>query len=134
MARVVVNKPVAKALVDGYAQGLADLGQKIIDDNRPRVPDAPPAGQGLVDSGTVSVYRDGVHISGAAHPPRGSVPADGVAVFVGYTDPVAHLLERGTVKMAARPFATPAIAGEAPQGGPVVAAAIQRELGKVKGH
>lgn len=102
--RTTINRRKIKQMQEANARGLADMGQAILD--TARVPDAPPYGRGLIETGAYVVTRDGNDVAGTAEVPRGQ-GGRGAYLAVGYDFP-GRFLEGGTIKMAAQPFVGPA--------------------------
>lgn len=136
-ASIQMNKAGVDALYAGMADGLIELGDKIIGDAvstmRPGHLDAPPYGEGLIKSGFVTVWGQGKLVHGSAqvaaskNKPRGlKVPKDQVVMIAAFASPLAHLHELGTVKMPARPFLTPALMANIGNAGPYVSGAMSR--------
>lgn len=114
-AQVVMNKAALDAAQLGIADGAIELSNVILADATANAPDAPPYGAGLVESGAATVWALGKLISGdvnraaSKNKPRGAkTPKDQVVMFVAFRATHAHLLELGTVNMAAHPFLLPA--------------------------
>lgn len=120
-AVVVMNKAAIDALQMGMADGLIELGERIIADARANAPRDPEtaAKRGvpmLADTGFASVWALGKLVSGSTavaaskNKPRGlKTPKDQVVLVTAFASPIAHLVELGTVKMNARPFLIPAL-------------------------
>lgn len=113
-AQVVMNKAALDAAQLGIADGAEELGRAILADAKAHAPDAPPYGQGLIESGVTAVWALGKLVAGdtskaaSKNKPRGmKVPKDQIVMFVGFEAPHAHLLELGTINMPAQPFLTP---------------------------
>jgi hypothetical protein len=92
-----------------FADGLLAAGERIREEAARRAPH--DTGK-LSESGHVLVWANGKRIdfdTTARRGPRGFKPAKETAVaIVAFSDPVAHLQERGTVNMHAHPFLGPA--------------------------
>lgn len=104
---VRINREALTALGLGMADGLAAIGQRTLDIARPHVPDEPPLGQGLVETGGYVVYIEKKKVAGNATLSR--VDKTGVVLYVGFDFP-ARFNEIGTVHQSARPFLSPAFA------------------------
>ena len=109
--RVRINYAKLDALIAGCVDGLAVVGQAIIDDTRPGVPDEPPLGVGLVNTGGYVVYVDGHKVAGTASIRLGrrnpmNPPRKGITLYVGYDFP-ARFLHNGTIHISPRPFFAP---------------------------
>ena len=140
-AQIQWNKAAIDALYAGMADAMVELGGRIITDAvstmKPGHLDAPPYGEGLIESGYSSVWALGKLVSGSAevaaskNKPRGlKVPADQVVMIAAFSAPHAHFAELGTVNEPARPFLLPAFNRNVPGAG----AAIVPAMGKrVKG-
>lgn len=100
--KVVLNRQCLDAIREGEVEGFEKLGQSILDDGRSRVPDAPPYGKGLVETGAYGVWADGKKVAGTATKPRTAVVKSGVTVAVGYRFP-ARFLALGTIHIAPHP-------------------------------
>lgn len=72
-----------------------------------RVPDAPPYGQGLIETGDYVVRRGRDRVAGSGDDEGRLSGGRGVNAAVGWGFP-AHFLEFGTIKMRPHPFITPA--------------------------
>lgn len=134
--RVVVNRAALDALRGGLADGLAALGDRIISSARPHVPDAPPLGLGLINTGGFAVYVDGRKVAGGASVSLGrrnelKPPRQGIALYAGYGFP-GHLLEGGTINQPARPFLTPAFFAEIPNMGQLMRPAAMKRLAAIR--
>jgi len=141
-ARMVRNKAGFDALYAGIADGLIELGEKIIADARERAPhDAAAAAKRGVpmmrDTGRVAVFapvggksklvHGSTDVAAAKNRPRGvRTPNDQVVMIASFTSPLAHLQELGTVNMNAHPFLTPALMANVANAGPYVAGAMSR--------
>ena len=137
-AKIVMNKAAIDALYAGMADGLIQLGEKIIEDARERAPkDAEAAAKRgvpmMCDTGYVTVYGQGKLVHGSAqvaaakNKPRGvRTPKDQVVMIAAFSSPIAHLQELGTVNMNAHPFLTPALMANVANAGPYVAGAMSR--------
>jgi len=103
--RTVVNHRKIKELREGNEEGMAAMGRDMIEGAD--VPDAPPIGRGLIETGGYVVTRGDNHIAGDAEVPRSVDTGKGVTLVAGWGFP-SRFLEFGTIKMAAQPFVTPA--------------------------
>jgi hypothetical protein len=92
---------------------MASLGQEFLDRTRPTVPDAPPFGVGLVETGAYGVWSDGSQVAGSAERPDSDVPASGIVLFAGYDAP-GRFLEEGTVHNRQEAFVTPGMLNTLP--------------------
>ena len=113
MAKVVFHQPVLDAALEAVIEAYYEAGEAAIEANKPHVPDAPPYGVGLVESGRVVVYLNGAIVRDslpAQGEPNVKVTGRGVELFLLYPEP-AGFLEFGTIKMSPHPFATGAIVG-----------------------
>lgn len=143
-ARMVKNKEAFDALYAGIADGLIMLGEDILADAvrkgaRHRDPEAAQK-RGvpmMIDTGRVSVFApvDGkskivygsLAVTQAQNRGKGVRNTTGqVVMFVGFTSPLAHFLELGTVKERADPFLTPAVMANIANAGPYVKGAMSR--------
>jgi len=127
--RVRLNREVVDAAVLGYADGLQAVGERVIE--RAVVPDAPPYGVGLVDTGRATTYVMGKRVAGGGTPPRGSILQRGITTIIGWGFP-GRFQERGTSRQPPRPFATPAIVGTIPDAPAIVAPAVQARVDRVR--
>ena len=137
-AKIVYNKAGLDALYLGMADGLADLGERIIAQAAERAPrDAAEARRAnrpmLKDTGTVTVWAMGKLVVGSgdrkasAQKPRGlKIPKDQAVMICGFGSYVAHFNELGTIKMRATPFLVPAVLSNVPNAGEYVKGAISR--------
>lgn len=130
-ARVVMNRQAVDAIWLGYADGMQQVGLNVLERTRPRVPDRPPIGKGLVKSGRATTYVNGQKVAGTSNAPRASHPPGGIITVIGYGFP-GRFNEVGTIHQPARPFLTPGMAAEVPSAGPAAAVAIERRLRKVR--
>ena len=132
-ARVVMNRAALDELQLAMADGLLELGEQIIAearDNAPRDPEA-AAARGvpmMADTGHAVVYALGKKVGGedgGTGKPRGmKTPKNQAVLGVWFSSRISHFSELGTVKMAARPFLTPALAAHLGDTGPYVRKAI----------
>lgn len=119
-AKIVMNRAALDAAQFGIADGLLEIGQRIIAEASARAPRDPEiaAKRGvpmMADTGYVSVWALGKLVSGSTevaaskNKPRGfSVPKDQVVMVAAFSSPLSHFAELGTIKETARPFLTPA--------------------------
>jgi hypothetical protein len=107
-ARTILNHSALDELRRGLADGMAAIGEKVIETARPHVPDAPPIGKGLVETGDWGVWVDGKKVAGTATKPRREPAKDGIVLFAGYDFP-GRFLEEGTIYITPRPWVTPAV-------------------------
>lgn len=121
--RTVVNQRQIRRMERAHEQGMADIGRAVLD--AAVVPDAPPYGKGLVETGAFIVVRGGDEVAGTAELPRSVDPGRGVTLAVGYDFP-GRFLEGGTIKMAAQPFVTPAVLSVLPRKAAIMRAANRR--------
>jgi len=135
-----MNKAAVDAAQMGMADGAIELGQTILEDATAHAPDAPPYGEGLIASGYTAVFALGKLVSGdtskaaSANKPRGlKTPKDQVVMFVAFSAPHSHLLERGTVNMPAQPFLLPAFNRGVPGASKVVVPAMGLRVRAVPG-
>ena len=140
--RIVMNKAAVDALYAGIADGLIELGERIIADARDRAPEDPDAARKrgvpmMKDTGQVAVFgpvagktkllHGRTDIAQMQNRPRGvKVPNDQVVMIASFTSPIAHLLELGTVNMDAHPFLTPALMANVGNAGAYVKGAMSR--------
>lgn len=125
--RVILNRKAFDAIKLGEADGAQAIGERIIARAEPSVPDRPPFGKGLVETGAVATYLDGKLVAGRGRPGGSSIPKNGVVTHFGFGFP-GDFLERGTVYITPRPFLTPAAVAEVPDAGPLVAESIGKRL------
>lgn len=132
---VRVNREVLDELVLGYADGLHEVGLRIVERAKPTVPDREPIGRGLVEGGSVVTFvnRKRVAVEGKATRLRadGLPPRATVATIVGYPFP-GLLVELGTSHSAPEPFVTPAFGAELGGAAEVVTGKIRQHLAKVR--
>lgn len=102
--RTVVHRDYIRRMERANEEALADLGQYALD-----VANVPVDTGALAASGAYVVSRNGNAVAGNGAVPDDADTNSAARVDVGYGDEVAHLLEFGTIKMAAQPFATPAM-------------------------
>lgn len=111
--RTVVNRKALTAIREAHVAALEDMGQQLL--AVAKVPDDPPYGVGMIQTGTYGVWSDGRKVAGLARKPRGvRLPTSGVVMVAGYGFP-AHFLEFGTIRMRPQPFVTPAALEVVPQ-------------------
>lgn len=106
-ARTVLNHQALDEIRRKFVDGMAEIGAHVIEVARPHVPDAPPIGKGLIETGDWAVFADARKVAGTAAKPRREVPKQGVTLLAGYGWP-ARFQEEGTIHQPARPFVTPA--------------------------
>jgi hypothetical protein len=132
-ARIELHRAGLDEIQRGMADGLLELGERILEHaaaNAPRDPEA-AAARGvpmMADTGGVQVWALGKRAAGtwAKRPKGGKVPKDQAVLFVGFDSPISHLVELGTVKMRARPFLTPALLASLDGAGPYIQRAISK--------
>ncbi len=104
--RTVVNRQALTDIRAKEVDAMEALGQRFLEVVRP--PDAPPLGQGLVQTGDWGVWADGKKVAGTAPKPRSvRVKQYGVILIAGFGFP-ARFNEIGTIRQPPRPFVTPA--------------------------
>jgi hypothetical protein len=124
-SRVVINRAALDEAVLAVADGLAELGQRIVEVADP--PDAPAYGQGLVTTGGTYAAVNGKKIAGNAAKPR-SAPKAGILVVAGFSFP-GRFQETGTVHHRAQPFLMPAVNAVVPNAESVIGPAVKRRIG-----
>lgn len=102
---VQINRAALTALGQGIADGLAAVGARTLELAAPNVPDEPPIGKGLVQSGSYVVYIQKKKVAGNATLAR--VDKKGIVLYVGFGFP-GRFNEIGTIHQPARPFLSPA--------------------------
>ncbi len=137
-AAIQWNKDAIDALHAGMADGLIELGNKIIADASAIAPRDPEkaAERGvpmMADTGFVSVWGMGKLVYGSAevaaskNKPRGlKVPVDQVVMVAAFASPLSHFAELGTIKETPRPFLTPAVMANVGDAGDYVKGAMSR--------
>lgn len=125
--RPVFHDETYARLREGVADGLAEVGQRVLDVARPHVPDRPPLGEGLIETGRYAVTVDGERVAGTADVPEDA--PKGIALFVGYDFP-GFFLEGGTIHITPRPWLTPAFSAVGRTAPATAAAAAQRKVGR----
>jgi len=138
-ARIQLHRDSLTELQLGMADGLANLGLNIVlraSAQAPRDPES-AARRGvpmLANTGGFQVWALGKRAAGVweKRPRAARVPKDQVVLLVGFGSPIAHLVELGTVKMAARPFLTPALLALIPNAGEYVTGAMSRRAARRK--
>jgi HK97 gp10 family phage protein len=132
-ARVAMNYKALDEMQQAMADGLLNLGLRIILDAEARAPRDPEAAARrgipmMADTGGVQVWAGGKRVGGVWEKrPRGaSVPKDQAVLLVGFGSPLAHLTEFGTIKQRAQPFLTPALMANVPDTGDYVKTAITK--------
>lgn len=132
-ARVVMNRAALDELQLGMADGLLEVGRRIIAEARDRAPRDPAIAEArgvpmMADTGNLVVYALGKKVGGdegGTGKPRGmKTPKDQAVLGVWFSSPIAHLVELGTVKMRAQPFLTPTLADNLGDVGPYVRKAM----------
>lgn len=128
--RTVLNRQVLSAVNRGFVRGLAVLGRTVIERADP--PDAPPLGEGLVETGNWVVYAGTKKVAGTAPKPRGvKLSPTGITLVGGYDFP-ARFQEEGTANQSARPFLTPALMETVDDLVPLVGPEVRSELARVR--
>jgi hypothetical protein len=92
------------------ADAMVDVGEQLLADVHPHVPDAAPYGQGLVTRGGVAGFALGKridHNTDVATPRRFKPDRQGADVAVGFSFP-ARFQETGTSRQSPHPFLGPA--------------------------
>ena len=127
--KVTLNEAALDEATLGMAEGLYALGIDIaavasVLAHRDPVAAAARGVAMMADTAFVTVWAAGVQVLGPAMAkPKRTVATGGGAVragareavmMVGFTSPLAHFNELGTVKMVAQPFLTPALNREMP--------------------
>ena len=149
-AKIVYNKAAVDALQMGLADGLIQLGNEILADAS-----RGPGGSGvgslrdpakaaergvpmMLDTGLVSVWALGKLVSGstdvaaAKNKPKGAkTPKDQAVMFVGFSSPLSHFAELGTIKEPARPFLLPAFGRHVQDADKWVLPAIRKRVNAV---
>jgi hypothetical protein len=127
-----LNRQALDAITLGFADALGELAVRVLDAAAPNVPDEPPYGKGLVETGDWGVWVRGKKVAGGARKPKGQIkPADGIVMVVGYGWP-GHYAEEGTIHEPARPFLTPAVLQTMPDSGGVMKDQVGQRLRSVK--
>jgi hypothetical protein len=140
-ARVIMNRGALDELQLSMADGLLELGQRIVAEAaanaRHELHPAEAATRRekrgvpmMADTGHVVVYALGKKVGGEegeTGKPRGmETPKDQAVLGVWFSSPLSHFKELGTVKETARPFLTPALMGNIGDTGPYVQAAMKK--------
>lgn len=102
---VRINRECLTELGRGIADGLMAVGERAISKAMPFIPDAPPEGKGLVQSGGFVVYIDKKKVGGNATIRRED--KRGIVLYAGFGFPM-RFYEMGTVHQPARPTFGPA--------------------------
>ncbi len=136
--RVVIHRASIDTVILGAIDGLFELAKSVVLGAAARAPDSPyepyPTGEGLVKQGGALAYAKGGKVAGWSQ--RGKQPSkpravkassNGFIVIGGFGFP-AHLVENGTVKMAAQPFLTPELMDQLPEAGPFVQQGVQKRI------
>lgn len=137
--RVKLNLAALDQLQFAVAVGLGAIGEQILVEARPRIPDDPSTPNKIADSGGWLVMNGSRKVAGAGSKPRGfdTRRRSIVGLVVGYGSPLAHLHERGTIgrvqestgrftgALPARPFLLPATGKVIREWGPTIGKAIQ---------
>ena len=143
-AQIVMNKDAVDALYAGMADGLVELGERIIADARASAPRDPTtaAARGvpmMADTGSVSVWgpvngkssllHGSAQVAAGKNKPKGlKVPVDQVVMVAAFASPLSHFAELGTIKEPARPFLTPALMSNIGNAGEYVKGAMSRRV------
>jgi hypothetical protein len=134
-ARVVMNRSVLDALQLGMADGLLEIGERIIAEARDAAPRDPEkaAERGvpmMADTGKAIVYALGKKVGGdeggTGKPRAMKTPKTQVVLGVWFSSPIAHFAELGTIKETPRPFLLPAFNANIAGAAQTVAAAMKR--------
>lgn len=120
-SRVVLNRKALTQFGEAVADGVEEVMRTIIEVADP--PDATPFGEGLVTGGGWLVFNGGKKVGGGSQrstqpqkPKSERLPATGITGIAGWTFP-ARFQNNGTVRHAANPFGSRAIAQVTPQVG-----------------
>lgn len=141
-AKVIMNRAALDAAVVGMADGLLEVGQRIIARAAAAAPRDPEkaAARGvpmMADTGHVVVYAGGKKVGGeegGTGKPRGMRTAKGRAdMGVWFSSPIAHFAELGTIKETARPFLLPAFNAEIAGASATVTPAMGKRIKAVPG-
>lgn len=124
-SRVELDPAAFARLERAVALGAGDIGAEVV--RRARVPDAPPIGQGLVETGASAAFLGGRRIEGTADAPSDFDAPDGPAAIAGFDFP-ARFQEEGTIRQPARPFLSPAAEDVSGDAGAIMARRIGSEL------
>ena len=129
-ARTVLNRKCLDAISGGFVDGMAALGQAILERTRP--PDAAPFGEGLVTTGDWGVWAGRRKAAGTASKPRTvRLSKTGITLVAGYDFP-GRFQELGTIHQPARPFFTPSVVGEIPATEDHLRAPVRQALAGVR--
>jgi hypothetical protein len=143
-AKIVWNKSALDAMYAGMADGLIEIGERIIADARDTAPRDPEAARVrgvpmMADTGFISVWGQGKLVHGSAqvaaskNKPRGvRTPKDQVVLVAAFASPIAHFNELGTVKMVAHPFLLPAFNRGVPGAEKVLVPAVGKRVRAVR--
>lgn len=143
--RVVMNRAALDAAQLGIADGLALVGGRIVAEYAAKAPRDPEAAAKrgvpmMADTGRFSVFALGKLVAGdttrtaSQSKPRGvRTPKDEVVLVAYVASPIAHLVELGTVKMAARPTLIPAFDSEIPGAAQLIPEGIAARVKAVPG-
>lgn len=134
-ARVIMNRGALDELQLGMADGLLQLGERILADARANAPRDPEiaAKRGvpmMADTGHVVVYALGKKVGGeegeTGKPRRMKTSKGSADLGVWFSSPLSHFAELGTIKEPARPFLTPALMANIGDTGPYVRASMAK--------
>ena len=143
--RVVMNKAALDAGQLGIADGLAEIGARIVADYAATAPRDPEiaAKRGvpmMADQGRFSVFALGKLVAGdtgrtaSQNKPRGvKTPKDEVVLVVYVASPIAHFSELGTVKEVAHPTLSPAFNANIGGADQIVGPAMGKRIAAVPG-
>lgn len=122
MADVTINQTGVAELERQLADGMFAVVEEVLARSHP-----PRRTGKLADSGHAAVFLHGRVVRGDA-PSRVEGIDDDIVGFAYYSDPIAHLIERGTVNMTARPFLGPAAMSVEPEVGQIMAGHMRTEV------
>lgn len=126
--RITRNRDALERATLAVGDGILAICEEIVAAADP--PDAPPFGQGLVDTGAAGVWVNGKKIGGNADKPRTlKVRQYNVVGIAGFGFP-ARFQEIGTANQGALPFLTPAANLVSPKGPGIVAQIVSRVTGR----
>ena len=131
--RVALYRETVDAMLLGMLDGGQAAGEAIVARATPSVPDRPPYGRGLIDSGTAVTYLDGKVVAGPApgriRAGRGAAPkASGTVVGWGFP---GRFLNNGTIYISPRNWVTPAFVAELPAAGEHMAKGARKRIARL---
>lgn len=126
-AKMALNREALDQITRAAVDGAFELAKAIV--FGANVPDAPPFGEGLIETGGVIAYVDRKKVAEASKSgatikrPRAAKLGKGIVVIGGFGARHGHFAEFGTIHQPARPFLTPELMATLPDAGEFIKAA-----------